>query len=152
MTSSSPWALARPADQSLRSPTLAEVLAADKAAWSSITALLRDHNWNLSDALNEVAFYRQDLPAALQPRPRPAQAPAPLKPRPTNTADSPKGGGRRRKDSSGSANAPDTPAPPPKKPKQDTAATPATTCRSPEAHCLLWAEQWTGQAWQRSPA
>ena len=125
-------ALARPADQSLRSPTLAEVLAADKAAWSSITALLRDHNWSLSDALNEVAFCRQDLPA-LQPRPRPAQPPAPLKPRPTNTADSPKGGGRRRKESSGSANAPDTPAPAPKKPKRDTATTPAPSTAPPKA-------------------
>ena len=49
-------ALSRPADTSLRSPTLPEVLAADKAVWSSVTALMRDHSWKLSDALNEVAF------------------------------------------------------------------------------------------------
>ena len=63
-------ALAIPSDASLRGPTLQEILAADKSVWQAIHALMRDHSWSLSEALNEVAFCRQDIASALQPRPR----------------------------------------------------------------------------------
>ena len=109
-------ALSRPADTSLRSPTLPEVLAADKAVWSSVTALMRDHSWKLSDALNEVAFCRQEMASALQPRPRPAQAPAPSPRKPNAPApNQPKGGGGKKQTDKPEP-APST-APPPKKAK-----------------------------------
>jgi len=71
------FALAQPLDSTLRAPSLAEILAADRAVWESVWALIRDHGWSLSDSLNEIAFCRQDISSALQPRPRP---PAPVRP------------------------------------------------------------------------
>ena len=64
-------ALAIPSDPSLRGPTLQEILSADRAAWQAIHSLSRDHGWLISDCLNEVAYCRQDIPSALQPRPVP---------------------------------------------------------------------------------
>ena len=63
------FALAVPSDSSLRGPSLQEILSADRAVWQAVHALIRDHSWSLSDSLNEVAFCRQDIPSALQPRP-----------------------------------------------------------------------------------
>ena len=64
-------------DGSLRGPSLQEILAADRAVWQAIHSLIRDHSWSLSDSLNEVAFCRQDIPSALQPRPRAVHVPNP---------------------------------------------------------------------------
>ena len=50
---------------------------ADRAVWQAVHALIRDHSWSLSDSLNEVAFCRQDIPSALQPRCRVAHVPNP---------------------------------------------------------------------------
>ena len=70
--------LSRPLDGSLRSPNLQEILAADRTVWAAVTTLMRDFSWSLPDALNEVAFCRQDMTSALQPRPKPvAPPPAP---------------------------------------------------------------------------
>ena len=98
-------ALAIPSDASLRGPTLQEILAADKSVWQAIHALMRDHSWSLSEALNEVAFCRQDIASALQPRPRshsvPHRGPAPLSdPSDPNLPPSAK---RRRRTGGGSA-------------------------------------------------
>ena len=71
------FALAVPSDSSLRGPSLQEILSADRAVWQAVHALIRDHSWSLSDSLNEVAFCRQDIPSALQPRPRAAHVPNP---------------------------------------------------------------------------
>ena len=71
------FALAVPSDSSLRGPSLQEILSADRAVWQAVHALIRDHSWSLSDSLNEVAFCRQDIASALQPRPRAAHVPNP---------------------------------------------------------------------------
>ena len=79
------FALAVPSDQSLRGPSLQEILAADRSVWQSVHALMRDQSWSLSDSLNEIAFCRQDMSSALQPRPRAQHVPLPRVP---HTADS----------------------------------------------------------------
>ena len=66
------YALAQHHDTTLRGPTLQEILNADKSIWSRISGLVRDHSWSLTDAMNEVGFYRQDISALLQPRPKAA--------------------------------------------------------------------------------
>ena len=124
-------ALAKPSDPSLRPPSLAEILHADRAVWASVTALMREHSWTLSDSLNEIAFVRQDIPSLLQPRPRPPQPPAPRKgDQPPKKRDQP------QRPNTGKANAPaakTAPQPksedpeaqsprPPKKAKRDTAS------------------------------
>ena len=68
-------ALAAPVDSSLRSPNLQEVLAADKAVWMAVTSAMRDNSWSLSDTMSEIAYCRQDMQTALQPRPRSLHAP-----------------------------------------------------------------------------
>ena len=68
-------ALAIPSDATLRGPTLQEILSADRAVWQAIHTLSRDHGWSVSDCMNEVAYCRQDIPSALQPRPRAFQPP-----------------------------------------------------------------------------
>ena len=74
-------ALANRVDSSLRSPNLQEVLAADKAVWKAVTPAMRDNSWSLSDTMSEVAYCRQNMQSALQPRPRAALAPVtPKKP------------------------------------------------------------------------
>ena len=60
------YALAQHQDLSLRGPTL----QADKAIWTTVSGLVRDHNWSLTDAMNEVGFCWQDVSALLQPRPQ----------------------------------------------------------------------------------
>ena len=122
-------ALAKPSDPSLRPPSLAEILHADRAVWASVTALMREHSWSLSDSLNEIAFVRQDIASLLQPRPRP---PPPQTPRkadvPPKKRDQPQrpNPGKGNNPSPKSASAPksdeaDVPTPPPpKKPKRDT--------------------------------
>ena len=85
------FALSTPCDQSLRGPSLQEILAADRFVWQSVHALMRDQSWTLSDSLNEIAFC-QHMP---QPRPsiplRGTSAPPPAPP-----------GGQKRKRKSGS--------------------------------------------------
>ena len=92
------FALAVPSDSSLRGPSLQEILSADRAVWQAVHALIRDHSWSLSDSLNEVAFCRQDIPSALQPRPRAAHVPNPrAAPADPSAAPPPAPGNPRRK-------------------------------------------------------
>ena len=92
------FALAVPSDSSLRGPSLQEILSADRAVWQAVHALIRDHSWSLSDSLNEVAFCRQDIPSALQPRPRAAHVPNPRAgPADPSAAPPPAPGNPRRK-------------------------------------------------------
>ena len=93
------FALAVPSDGSLRGPSLQEILAADRAVWQAIHSLIRDHSWSLSDSLNEVAFCRQDIPSALQPRPRAVHVPNPRvnPPQDPTLPPPPSPGGNRRK-------------------------------------------------------
>ena len=72
-------ALAVPVDSTLRSPNLQEVLAADKSVWIAVTSAMRDNSWSLSDTMSEIAYCRQDMQTALQPRPR--AHPAPVTPK-----------------------------------------------------------------------
>ena len=84
------YALAQHHDATLRGPTLQGILNADKSMWSTISGLVRDHSWSLTDAMNEVGFWRQDISALLQPRPK-AVAPNPGKrPEPKRSATSEK--------------------------------------------------------------
>ncbi|CAE7236031.1 unnamed protein product [Symbiodinium sp. CCMP2592] len=85
-------ALAAPLDQALRSPTLQEILHADRAVWSSVYELTSDHGWSLPDALSEIAFCRGEMSNLLQPRPRPARIPPP----PSADGKTGKGLGRKR--------------------------------------------------------
>jgi len=64
-----------PSDTTLRAPVLQEVVHADRAIWMTVSALVRDPSWSLTDSLNEVGFCRHDMAPLLQPRPRPARAP-----------------------------------------------------------------------------
>jgi len=68
-------ALGVPVDSSLRAPNLQEVLAADKSVWIAVTSAMRDNSWSLSDTMSEIAYCRQDMQTALQPRPRALHAP-----------------------------------------------------------------------------
>ena len=78
-------ALAVPVDSSLRPPNLQEVLAADKSVWLAVTSAMRDNSWSLSDTMSEIAYCRQDMQTALQPRPRahqPLVTPKKIDPKP----------------------------------------------------------------------
>ena len=68
-------ALGVPVDSSLRAPNLQEVLAADKSVWIAVTSAMRDNSLSLSDTMSEIAYCRQDMQTALQPRPRALHAP-----------------------------------------------------------------------------
>ena len=84
------YALAQRQDLSLRGPTLQEILSGDKTIWTTISGLVRDQYWSLTDAMNEAGFCRQDVSALLQPRPK-AAAPNPGKrPEPKRSANSDK--------------------------------------------------------------
>eukprot|EP00435_Cladocopium_sp_Y103_P075044 s206_g53.t1 len=50
-------ALARPRDQHLRGPSFAEILAADRTAWTTVADGLCGTKGSLNDVLNEVAFF-----------------------------------------------------------------------------------------------
>ena len=65
-------ATAVPIDRSLRGPTLAEVMDADRTLWTSIGSLQREYKWSLHDCLSEVTHVRSDMHNALAPRPRTA--------------------------------------------------------------------------------
>ena len=99
------FALAVPSDQSLRGPSLQEILAADRFVWQSVHALMRDQTWSLTDSLNEIAFCRQDMPSALQPRPRASHMPQPRVPQLADPSlpppPSPPGGQKRKRRSGG---------------------------------------------------
>ncbi|CAE7362903.1 unnamed protein product, partial [Symbiodinium microadriaticum] len=58
--------LTPPMDTSLRGPSLQEIVLADRSVWVSISELIRDHGWSLSDSLNEVAFCRGEMANLLQ--------------------------------------------------------------------------------------
>ena len=45
-------ALTPPMDSSLRGPSLQEIVLADRSVWASVSELIRDHGWSLSDSLN----------------------------------------------------------------------------------------------------
>ncbi|CAE7889740.1 slc47a1, partial [Symbiodinium necroappetens] len=64
-----------PSDTTLRAPVLQEVVHADRAVWMTVSALVRDQAWSLTDSLNEVGFCRHDMAPLLQPRPKPARSP-----------------------------------------------------------------------------
>ncbi|CAE7209933.1 unnamed protein product, partial [Symbiodinium necroappetens] len=57
-----------------------------KSVWASVSELIRDHGWSLSDSLNEVAFCRGEMANLLQARPRP---PKPLTGPPGTVTGSP---------------------------------------------------------------
>lgn len=61
-------ATAVPRDPGLRAPSLQEILDADRTIWLTIADIVRDNRWSYNDTLNEVAFCRQDIHSALQPR------------------------------------------------------------------------------------
>ncbi|CAE7316944.1 unnamed protein product, partial [Symbiodinium microadriaticum] len=63
-------ATAVPLDRSLRGPTLAEAMDADRTLWTSIGSLQREYKWSLHDCLSEVTHVRSDMHNALAPRPR----------------------------------------------------------------------------------
>ncbi|CAE7452587.1 unnamed protein product, partial [Symbiodinium necroappetens] len=48
--------LTPPMDASLRGPSLQEIVLADRSVWASVSELIRDHGWSLSDSLNQIAF------------------------------------------------------------------------------------------------
>ena len=52
----------------LRTVTTAELLAADRKLWNTISDLLRD-DWKLDEALHELTTIRSDIPSLLQWRP-----------------------------------------------------------------------------------
>ena len=64
-----------PSDTTLRAPVLQEVVHADRAVWMTVSALIRDQSWSLTDSLNEVGFCRHDMAPLLQPRPKPPRLP-----------------------------------------------------------------------------
>ena len=68
--------LTPPVDTSLRGPSLQEIVLADRTVWVSVSELIRDHGWSLSDSLNEVAFCRGEMANLLQARPRPPRPPS----------------------------------------------------------------------------
>ncbi|CAE7694780.1 unnamed protein product, partial [Symbiodinium sp. KB8] len=68
-------ALTPPMDSSLRGPSLQEIVLADRSVWASVSELIRDHGWSLSDSLNEIAFCRGEMANLLQARPRPPKPP-----------------------------------------------------------------------------
>ena len=87
-----------------RGPSLQEILAADRSVWQSVHALMRDQSWSLSDSLNEIAFCRQDMSSALQPRPRAQHVPSPRVPHTADSSVPPppsSPGGQKRKRRSG---------------------------------------------------
>ena len=61
-------AVLKPRDPNLRPPSLNEILDADRAVWLAVADIVRENRWSLNDSLNEVAFCRQDIHSALQPR------------------------------------------------------------------------------------
>ena len=113
-------ALLKPRDQHLRSPSLTEILDADRVAWTAVVELLADSKWSLNDVLNEVAFCRQVFHTSLGPRPKPVQSPR---------AEPPK----RR---------PELPKPIPKKPKPEPKASAAGKPTSPTGKNPKWNETW----------
>lgn len=60
-------ALQKPRDQHLRSPSLTEILDADRVAWTAVVELLAESKWCQNDVLHEVAFCRQVFHTSLAP-------------------------------------------------------------------------------------
>ena len=69
-------AVARPRDPHLRSPTIHEVIDAERAAWQNVAELMSEGKWSLNDSLSEVAYCRQVFHTALAPRPKAPQQPS----------------------------------------------------------------------------
>ncbi|CAE7307255.1 unnamed protein product [Symbiodinium sp. CCMP2592] len=63
-------ATATPIDRSLRGPTLAEAMDADRVLWSAICSLQKEYGWSLQDCVSELTHVRSDLHNALAPRPK----------------------------------------------------------------------------------
>ncbi|CAE7784998.1 unnamed protein product [Symbiodinium sp. CCMP2592] len=63
-------ATAVPIDRSLRGPTLAEAMDADRVLWSAICSLQKEYGWSLQDCVSELTHVRSDLHNALAPRPK----------------------------------------------------------------------------------
>ncbi|CAE7032378.1 unnamed protein product [Symbiodinium sp. CCMP2592] len=63
-------ATAIPIDRSLRGPTLAEAMDADRVLWSAICSLQKEYGWSLQDCVSEMTHVRSDLHNALAPRPK----------------------------------------------------------------------------------
>ena len=101
-------------DTSLRGPSLQEIVLADRTVWVSVSELIRDHGWSLSDSLNEVAFCRGEMANLLQARPRPPRPPS-----------APSGDGKGDRKRPFGADAPGSGTETPHRPgKADTAAKP----------------------------
>lgn len=97
-------ALAVPRDQLLRGPTLQEALDADKSVWNAVLAVQIENKWPFNDALNEVAYCRQEMQSLLQPRIRTQS-----RPDKRQAPDHPKSPGKIAKSTKG---AKATPSPP----------------------------------------
>ena len=63
-------ATTKPRDTNLRSPTIHDVIDAERAAWLSVSELMTEGKWSLNDSLAEVAYCRQVFHTALAPRPK----------------------------------------------------------------------------------
>ena len=66
-------ATAKPRDPHLRSPTIHEVIDAERSAWLIVSELMTEGKWSLNDSLAEVAYCRQVFHTALAPRPKVVQ-------------------------------------------------------------------------------
>ena len=66
-------AMTVPLDRSLRGPTLAEAMDADRVLWGSVASLQKEYGWTLHDCISELTHVRSDLHNALAPRPKAAQ-------------------------------------------------------------------------------
>lgn len=72
-------ATAVPIDRSLRGPSLAEAMDADRVIWSAVAALQREYGWSLHDCISEITHIRSDMHNALAPRPKSVAPGAELK-------------------------------------------------------------------------
>ena len=72
-------ATAVPIDRSLRGPSLAEAMDADRVIWSAVVALQREYGWSLHDCISEITHIRSDMHNALAPRPKSVAPGAELK-------------------------------------------------------------------------
>ena len=66
-------------ESGLRTPSILEAQAADKALMTTVCDLVCERKWSWDDALYEITHIRADMGSLLQPRPRLPRAPGPGK-------------------------------------------------------------------------
>ena len=62
-------------ESGLRTPSILEAQAADKALMTTVCELVSERKWSWDDSLYEITHIRADMGSLLQPRPRPPRAP-----------------------------------------------------------------------------